>query len=176
MVGVEKGKRAGLPGIVEKKRPFKVRPGQKRLPNMERAGADNSVSYHQRASVVLFLRKAQQFVRHCKRVSVRGSRRVEGPLTKEHGKELVGFTELLAQLAGPSVRLARLRRRLTLERVQGHPQRNLQVKFLAVALWPFRPALEQLQTHSQLRGRLGHRRAGDRLLPSLVPIMHRRFD
>jgi hypothetical protein len=129
-------------------------------------------SYQQRATVVLSVRKAQQFFRHCERWSDRRSRRVKGPLAKKRRQELVGLTDLPAQLASPGVGPARLRRRLTFDRVQRHSQRNLQVKLPAVAMSPFGQALESFQALRQLRIRLGHGRAGDRLLPSLMPILY----
>jgi hypothetical protein len=94
VVDVKKPEAAVPFGIVKSKRCFQVSPGRKQLPNMECAGADNPVSYHRRATVVLFLRKAQEFIRHCKRRKERGSRRVKRPLPKKHGKELLGLTNL----------------------------------------------------------------------------------
>jgi hypothetical protein len=93
VVGVKKRERAVPLGIVQRKHPFVVLLGSKQAPDMECNGTDNRVSYYQRATVVLSLRKAQQFIRHFKRRRVRRACRMKGPLTKEHGKKLLGLTD-----------------------------------------------------------------------------------
>ena len=93
MVGVEKCERVVPSGIVKRKRPFEVRSGVQQVPNMMGAGANNPMPYDQRATVALSLRKAQQFVGDFNCRCKRRSRRVEGPLPKEHGKKLFCFTK-----------------------------------------------------------------------------------
>jgi hypothetical protein len=86
VASVKQRERAVPGGTVKRKGLFEVRPGRKQLPNVMCVGADNPVSYHPRASRVLSLGKAQQFVGYSNGLSVRRACRVKGPLTKSTGK------------------------------------------------------------------------------------------
>ena len=52
-------------------------------------------------------------------------------------------------------------------------QRELQVELAPLTLGPVGQALQHLQPLGQVRDRLGHRRARERLLPGLLPVVDR---
>jgi len=123
----------------------------------------------------MVLRPAKKLVCHASRRVVLASHPVEHPLTVEHGPELGGGAELLAELASTGVGPPGFRRCPALRCHQCHTQRHLEVQFSPRA-GDLGQARKQAQPIPQLRQRFRHRRARDGWLSRPQPIVDRRFD
>ena len=96
---------------------------------------------------------------------------VEHGLAVQDRKDLRDVAQVAAQLASPSVGAAGLRSRKSLGGNGGPAECELQAEFALLTLGPMGKALQHLQPFGEVRDRLGHRRARERLLPGLLPVI-----
>ncbi len=85
-------------------------------------------------------------------------------------KELRGKIELLPQLSGAGVGLARFRRRVAFDGSQHRAQGAVKFELLSLTFGVVRQQRQLIQSLLKLRGRFRHRRAGDGPLAGLSPI------
>src|SRR5918998_2402676 len=100
---------------------------------------------------------------------------VEHGLAVQDRKDLRDVAQVTAQLASPGVGATRLRSRKSLCGNGGPTERELQAEFALLTLGPMGETLQHLQPSGEVRDGLGHRRARERLLPGLLPIINRPF-
>ena len=169
--GVDESRGLVARGIVEREPGLEMGTALDQPSELAQSRPDHAVACHPRRGVAPLLGQLQQLPRRLEGRSQLTALKVHDRSTVQGREDLRDITQLAAKLARTGVGATGLRRRKASRGKRRLAQRELKDKLAPLTLGPCGQAGQHLEPFGQVRDRLGHGGARERLLPGPLPVV-----